>query len=72
MSVRPFDNREVRAFETSAMCGQEQPCCIIDTAGPTFGPIPIFQWPMAWALICLLLAVDFVWASQVGLTIGGG
>jgi PAP2 superfamily len=36
------------------------------------GPVAIFQLPLAWALICLLLAVDFVWASQVGLTIGGG
>ena len=36
------------------------------------GPVAIFQWPLAWAMICLLLAVDFVWASQVGLTIGGG
>ena len=35
------------------------------------GPIAIFQWPLAWAMVCLLLAVDFVWASQVGLTIGG-
>lgn len=26
---------------------------------------------MVWAMVCLLLAVDFVWASQVGLTIGG-
>src|SRR5262245_42583766 len=36
------------------------------------GPVAIFQWPLAWALLSLLLAVDFVWASQVGLTIGGG
>src|SRR5215472_9034830 len=36
------------------------------------GPVAIFQWPLALAMICLLLAVDFVWASQVGLTIGGG
>src|SRR6516164_2610667 len=36
------------------------------------GPVALFQWPLAWAMICLLLAVDFVWASQVGLTIGGG
>ena len=36
------------------------------------GPVAIFQWPLAWAMICLLLAVDFVWASQIGLTIGGG
>ena len=36
------------------------------------GPVAIFQWLSAWAVICLLLAVDFVWASQVGLTIGGG
>jgi hypothetical protein len=36
------------------------------------GPVAIFQWPLAWAMICLLLAVDCVWASQVGLTIGGG
>ena len=35
------------------------------------GPVPIFQWPLVWAMICLLLAVDFVWASQVGLTVGG-
>src|SRR5262245_61551486 len=35
------------------------------------GPVAIFQWPLAWAMVCLLLAVDFVWASQVGLTIGG-
>ena len=35
------------------------------------GPVAIFQWPLAWAMICLLLAVDFVWASQVGLTVGG-
>jgi hypothetical protein len=31
----------------------------------------LFQWPLAWAMICLLLAVDFVWASQLRLTIGG-
>jgi hypothetical protein len=36
------------------------------------GPVAIFQWPLAWAMICLLLAVDVVWASRVGLTIGGG
>jgi hypothetical protein len=36
------------------------------------GPVAFFQWPLAWAMICLLLAVDFVWASQVGLTIDGG
>ena len=35
------------------------------------GPVAIFQWPLAWAMICLLLAIDFVWASQIGLTIGG-
>lgn len=35
-------------------------------------PLAIFQQPMAWAMVCLLLAVDFVWASQVGLTIGRG
>jgi PAP2 superfamily protein len=35
-------------------------------------PVAFFQWPLAWAMICLLLAIDFVWASQVGLTIGGG
>lgn len=29
--------------------------------------VAIFQWPF-----CLLLAVDLVWASQVGLTMGGG
>lgn len=34
--------------------------------------VAIFQWPLAWAIICLLLAVDLVWASQVGLTMGGG
>jgi hypothetical protein len=38
---------------------------------PYLGLIEIFQWPLAWAMICLLLAVDAVWASQVGLTIGG-
>src|SRR5262249_58178724 len=36
------------------------------------GPVAIFQWPSAWAMICLVIAVDFVWASQVELTIGGG
>jgi PAP2 superfamily len=36
------------------------------------GLVTIFQWPSVWAMVCLLLAVDFVWASQVGLTIGGG
>jgi PAP2 superfamily len=35
------------------------------------GPVAIFQWPLAWAIIGLLLAVDFIWASQVGLKIGG-
>src|SRR5262245_15960650 len=35
------------------------------------GPVAIFQWPLAWAMICLLLAVDFVWASQVGLSVEG-
>jgi hypothetical protein len=34
-------------------------------------PIPIFRWPLVWALVCLQLAVALVWASQVGLTIGG-
>src|SRR5690242_11712849 len=32
----------------------------------------LFQWPLSWAMICLLITVDIVWASQVGLTIGGG
>jgi hypothetical protein len=36
------------------------------------GRVAIFEWPLAWAMICPLLAIDFVWASQVGLTIGGG
>ncbi|WP_165405578.1 phosphatase PAP2 family protein [Bradyrhizobium genosp. SA-3] len=36
------------------------------------GPVAIFQWPLPWAMICLLLAVDFVWASQIGLKISGG
>jgi hypothetical protein len=35
------------------------------------GPIAIFQWPLAWAMIGLLLAIDCVWASQVGLKING-
>ncbi|MBR1266152.1 phosphatase PAP2 family protein [Bradyrhizobium sp. AUGA SZCCT0222] len=35
------------------------------------GPVAIFQWPLAWAMIALLLAVDFVWAWQVGLAISG-
>jgi hypothetical protein len=35
------------------------------------GPAAIFQWPLAWALIYLLLAVDFVWAWQIGLSVAG-
>jgi hypothetical protein len=35
------------------------------------GRVAIIQWPLAWAMIGLLLAVDLVWASQVGLTISG-
>src|SRR6185503_1630155 len=33
--------------------------------------LSLLQWPLAWAMVCLLLAVDFVWVAQVGLTIGG-
>ena len=36
------------------------------------GLVGIFQWPLAWTILFPLLAVDFVWASQIGLTIGGG
>jgi hypothetical protein len=35
------------------------------------GAVAIFQWPLAWAMVCLLLAVDIVWASLVGLKISG-
>jgi membrane-associated phospholipid phosphatase len=35
------------------------------------GRAAILQWPLAWAVVCLLLAVDLVWASQIGLTISG-
>jgi hypothetical protein len=35
------------------------------------GPITTFKWPLAWAMISLLLAIDLVWASQIGLTISG-
>jgi PAP2 superfamily len=34
--------------------------------------IGLFEWPLAWAMLCPLIAIDFVWASQVGLTISGG
>lgn len=34
------------------------------------GPVAIIQWRLGWAMICLLATVDFVWASQVGLSIG--
>jgi hypothetical protein len=35
------------------------------------GPVEIFQWPWAWAIVGLLLAVDVVWAFLVGLNISG-
>jgi hypothetical protein len=35
------------------------------------GPIAISRWPLAWVMICLLLAIDCVWASQVELKING-
>ena len=35
------------------------------------GAVAIFQWPSVWAMVCVLLAVDFVWASHVRLTVGG-
>ena len=31
----------------------------------------LVEWPSAWAMVCLLFVVDWIWASQVGLTIGG-
>jgi hypothetical protein len=33
--------------------------------------VAIFQWPLVWALVCLQLAIDLVWAPQVGLAISG-
>ncbi len=35
------------------------------------GPLAVFQWPIAWAMVFVLLAIAFVWALQIGLTIGG-
>jgi membrane-associated phospholipid phosphatase len=32
----------------------------------------ILRWPLAWATVSLLLMIDVVWASQIGLTIGRG
>ncbi|MBR1298586.1 phosphatase PAP2 family protein [Bradyrhizobium sp. AUGA SZCCT0042] len=36
------------------------------------GRVAISQWRLVWAMICLLLVVDFVWASHVGLSVGIG
>ncbi|MDA9435465.1 hypothetical protein XH88_27445 [Bradyrhizobium sp. CCBAU 51627] len=33
------------------------------------GRVAILQWPVAWGLVLLLLAIDVVWAAQIGLTI---
>ncbi|MCK1549559.1 phosphatase PAP2 family protein [Bradyrhizobium sp. 177] len=41
------------------------------TPAQYLGPVAIFQWPLAWALIGLLLAVDFMWAWRIGLEISG-
>ena len=60
-SQRNHDKRTMTASLTTAVMPARR-----------LGPVVIFQWPLASAMICLLLAVDFVWASQVGLTIGGG
>ena len=35
------------------------------------GAVAIFQWPSVWAMVCVLLAVDIVWASHIRLTVGG-
>jgi hypothetical protein len=37
----------------------------------TLSPMAISQWPFAWVGLSLLLAIDFMWASQAGLTIRG-
>src|SRR5690242_3277252 len=33
------------------------------------GPVVIVQWPLAWAIIGVLLAVDIVWGWQIGFRI---
>jgi hypothetical protein len=35
------------------------------------GLLALFAWPAAWAMVFLLVAIAFVWALQIGLTIGG-
>jgi hypothetical protein len=40
-------------------------------AGSALRPVGFFEWPMAWAMIFLLLIAEVVWAWQIGLTIGG-
>jgi hypothetical protein len=34
-------------------------------------PVVIVQWPLAWAIVGALLAVDVVWGWQIGFTISG-
>src|SRR5690348_9884470 len=36
------------------------------------GSVVIVQWPLAWAIIGVLLAVDVVWGSQIEFRISGG
>ena len=41
------------------------------TVAQKSGPVAIVEWPLAWAMVGVLLAVDVVWASQVGFKISG-
>jgi membrane-associated phospholipid phosphatase len=41
------------------------------TVAQNWAPFEIVQWPLAWAIVAVLLAVDVVWAWQIGFSISG-
>src|SRR5690349_10151236 len=41
------------------------------TVAQNWAPFVIVQWPLAWSIVAVLLAVDVVWGWQIGFRISG-
>lgn len=72
MNTRPAYDRGHADARSETMTNAAMTVSLTSPVLPAqhLGPVAIFQWPSVWIMIGLLLAVDVVWASQVGLSVG--
>ncbi|WP_271572771.1 phosphatase PAP2 family protein [Bradyrhizobium sp. CCBAU 11386] len=74
MNIRPALGDGDRGHDdagSDAMTNAARAVSLTVEPAQDLGRVAVLQWPLAWAVVCVLIAVDVVWASQIGLTIGG-